>query len=65
MLITPRENQNESLVQVTFVFGVSCYCGYLMVHIWVAAVGTAMTSVVVPSMCVAVVLISVQFGGSY
>ena len=55
---------SESLVRVTSVFGVGCCSGYLMVHVRVAAVAAVMSSVVNPSMCVAVVVISKGFGCS-
>ena len=61
MLPTPSSFVGESFVQVATILGVLCGCRVVMVHGRIAAVCTLMN---VPSMCVAVVLISTGFGSS-
>jgi len=54
----------ELFVQVTTILGAICSCHVVMMHVRIAAVGTVMTWLILPSMCVAVVLISIGFGSS-
>ena len=67
MRVNPNDNNNlcisfgllsESLVQDASVFGVGCCCSYLMIHVRVDAVAAVMTSVVVPSVCVVLIVLT-------
>jgi len=65
MLPTPLGFVGDAFVQVTSILGVLSSCCDVVKLVRIAAVGAVMVGCVVPSMGVAVVLISVQFGGSY
>ena len=64
MLPTPSGLLSETLVQVAFIFVVGSCCCYVIVHIRTAAIGNVVTSVVVPSVDVAVVVVTKSFGCS-
>ena len=64
MLPTPSGFVGDALVQVTTILGVLSSCRVVMVHVRVAAVGAVVVGLIVPSMGVAVVLISIRLGSS-
>ena len=59
MHITPSGFVGDSSVQVSSILGVLGRCCVVVMHVRVAAVGAVVVGLVVPSMGVAVVLISV------
>ena len=64
MLPTPSGFLGDMFVQVTTILGVVSSCCDVMKLVRVAAVGAIMAWRVVPSVSVAVVLISIHLGGS-
>ena len=54
MLPTPSDFVGESFVQVTTILSVLCSCRVVMMHVWIAAVGTVMAGLIVASVCISV-----------
>ena len=64
MLPTPSGFVGDAFVQVATIFGVLGSCRVVMVHVRVTVVGAVLVVLLVPSMGVAVVLISIRLGSA-